>query len=217
MHYWLDAVFPLNAKKVQICEIMSGRFAVKIQQCVKSPAIFGNFFRLLKFLQFSTNCLMLGRLNARNQRLGRSFFRAVQRLAQTSSWCNATANDGDLKYRARQNYTSFILEINPKARNIKKPVNIYCSKRAVIASSSLTLLYYKTLVFEGSLNLELLNFMFSLRFNAKFSRIVHIKKCIALGFTLAQKASFCKLEINDLLSLAIFKTISKKEYGFYQF
>ena len=28
-------VFPLNTKKVQICEIMSGGFAVKIQQCVK--------------------------------------------------------------------------------------------------------------------------------------------------------------------------------------
>ena len=28
-------VFPLNAKKVQICEIMSNGFAVKIQQCIK--------------------------------------------------------------------------------------------------------------------------------------------------------------------------------------
>ena len=37
---------------------MSGGFAVKIQQCVKSPAVFDNFFCLLKFLQFSTNCLM---------------------------------------------------------------------------------------------------------------------------------------------------------------
>ena len=46
-------VFPLNAKKVRICEIMSGRFAVKIQQVrKKSPAVFGNFFILLKFLQF---------------------------------------------------------------------------------------------------------------------------------------------------------------------
>ena len=54
-------VFPLNAKKVRICEIMSGGFAVKIQQCVKSPAVFGNFFCLLKFLLFSTNCLMRGR------------------------------------------------------------------------------------------------------------------------------------------------------------
>ena len=57
----LNAVFPLNAKKVRICEMMSGGFAVKIQQCVKSPAVFDNFFRLLKFLQFSTNCLMRGR------------------------------------------------------------------------------------------------------------------------------------------------------------
>ena len=31
----LCPVFPLNAKKVRICEIMSGGFAVKIQQCVK--------------------------------------------------------------------------------------------------------------------------------------------------------------------------------------
>ena len=29
-------VFPLNAKKVRICEIMSGGFAVKIQQIVKN-------------------------------------------------------------------------------------------------------------------------------------------------------------------------------------
>ena len=29
------SVFPLNAKKVRICEIMSGGFAVKIQRCVK--------------------------------------------------------------------------------------------------------------------------------------------------------------------------------------
>ena len=28
-------VFPLNAKKERICEIMSGGFAVKIQQCIK--------------------------------------------------------------------------------------------------------------------------------------------------------------------------------------
>ena len=55
------SVFPLKAKKVRIFEIMSGGFAVKIQQCVKSPAVFGNFFRLLKLLQFSTNCLMRGR------------------------------------------------------------------------------------------------------------------------------------------------------------
>ena len=33
-------LFPLNVKKVQICEIMSGRLTVKIQQCVK---IFGGF------------------------------------------------------------------------------------------------------------------------------------------------------------------------------
>ena len=51
-------MFPLNAKKVRICEIMFGRFAVKIQQCVKGLAVFGNIFRLLKLLQFSTNCLM---------------------------------------------------------------------------------------------------------------------------------------------------------------
>ena len=31
----LRAVFPLNAKKVRICEIMSGGFAIIIQQCVK--------------------------------------------------------------------------------------------------------------------------------------------------------------------------------------
>ena len=43
----------LMSPKVQICEIMSGGFAVKIQQCVKkSPAVFGNFFILLKYLQF---------------------------------------------------------------------------------------------------------------------------------------------------------------------
>ena len=47
-------VFPLNAKKVRICEIVSGGFAVKIHKCVKNvPAVFGNFFALLKFLQFS--------------------------------------------------------------------------------------------------------------------------------------------------------------------
>ena len=36
----LKAVFPLNAKKVRICEIMSGGFAVKIQQCVKKSGGF---------------------------------------------------------------------------------------------------------------------------------------------------------------------------------
>ena len=51
---------PFKHEKVQICKIMFGRFAVKIQQCIKSQAVFGNFFRLLKFLQFSTNCLMRG-------------------------------------------------------------------------------------------------------------------------------------------------------------
>ena len=35
LRFCLCAVFPLNAKKVQICEIMSSGFAVKIQQCVK--------------------------------------------------------------------------------------------------------------------------------------------------------------------------------------
>ena len=41
-------MFSLNAKKVQICEIMSGEFAVKVQLCVKkSTAVFGNFFLLL--------------------------------------------------------------------------------------------------------------------------------------------------------------------------
>ena len=54
--------------------------------------------------------------------------------------------------------------------------------------------------------------MFSLCYNANINRIVEIKKRIALCFTLAQKTSFCKLEINDLLSLA--KTKSEKEYGF---
>ena len=33
-------LFPLNAKKVRICEIMSGGFAVKIQQCVKKSGYF---------------------------------------------------------------------------------------------------------------------------------------------------------------------------------
>ena len=32
----MSAVFPLNAEKVRICEIMSGGFAVEIQQCVKN-------------------------------------------------------------------------------------------------------------------------------------------------------------------------------------
>ena len=32
---YCGSVFSLNAKKVRICEIMSGGFAVKIQQCVK--------------------------------------------------------------------------------------------------------------------------------------------------------------------------------------
>ena len=35
-NYVRQPVFPLNAKKVRICEIMSGGFAVKIQQCVKN-------------------------------------------------------------------------------------------------------------------------------------------------------------------------------------
>ena len=94
-------MFPLNAKKVRICEIMSGGFAVKIQQCVKkSPAVFGNFFILLKFLQFcQENLNQL--LNAwetvkRNPSEDRCFFRAVQRLTQTSHGCDATASDGDL-------------------------------------------------------------------------------------------------------------------------
>ena len=41
---------PLNAKKVQIYEIMSGGFAVKNSTVRKKyPAVFGNFFTLLKF------------------------------------------------------------------------------------------------------------------------------------------------------------------------
>ena len=36
----LKAAFPLNAKKVRICEIISGGFTVKIQQCVKKSCSF---------------------------------------------------------------------------------------------------------------------------------------------------------------------------------
>ena len=36
----LLALFPLIAKKMRICEIMSGGFAVKIQQCVKKSGGF---------------------------------------------------------------------------------------------------------------------------------------------------------------------------------
>ena len=49
---WHTAVFPLNANKLRICEIMSGGFAVKIQQSIKKFGGFGNFLTLLKFLQF---------------------------------------------------------------------------------------------------------------------------------------------------------------------
>ena len=62
----LTSAFPINAKKVRICEIMSGGFAVKNQQCVKkSPAVFDNFqfekiFAILQ-AKSSTICLMRGR------------------------------------------------------------------------------------------------------------------------------------------------------------
>ena len=48
-------------------------------------------------------------------RLDSRFFRAMQRLGY-----DATASDGDLKYRTCRNQTSFLSQINPKATNKKQ-------------------------------------------------------------------------------------------------
>ena len=82
----LEAAFHLNAKKLRICEIMSGGFTVKIQQCVKNVRRF-----LVTFLLCYNFCNLASKIfnqlfkaweiMNRNKRLDRSFFKAVQRLA----------------------------------------------------------------------------------------------------------------------------------------
>ena len=48
-------MFPLNAKKVRICDKMSGGIALKIYQCEKFSAVFCNFFPQKLFLIFLQN------------------------------------------------------------------------------------------------------------------------------------------------------------------
>ena len=62
----LEAAFHLNAKKLRICEIMSGGFTVKIQQCVKNVRRFLVTFLFVKIfaiwlVKSLTNCLKRGR------------------------------------------------------------------------------------------------------------------------------------------------------------
>ena len=62
----LEAAFTLNAKKVRICEIMSGGFTVKIQQCVKKSGSFWYLYLFVKIftiwlVKSLTNCLKRGR------------------------------------------------------------------------------------------------------------------------------------------------------------
>ena len=81
----------------------------------KCPAVFGNFFTLLKFLQFcyqnlqpTVKCVVD---SEKNPSYDKRFFRAVQRIAQTSRGCDATASEGNLKYRARHCHIFFLLQI----------------------------------------------------------------------------------------------------------
>ena len=74
-------MFPLNAKKVQICKIMFHGFAVKIQQCVKKVGSF-RFVKIFAIwlAKSLTNCLMHGRQYIRIKGWTDAFFRAVQCL-----------------------------------------------------------------------------------------------------------------------------------------
>ena len=55
----------------------------------------------------------------RDTSLDRRFFRAMQRLTQIPRSRDATASDGDLKYRARHCHTLFVLQISSQAINLK--------------------------------------------------------------------------------------------------
>ena len=157
----LNSVFLLNAKKVRIFKIMSGGYAVKIQQCVKkNPAVFGNF-QFLKIFAISqaksaTNCLMRGRQRKKVQVRTDAFLEQCNVSTQTSRGCDARAGYGDLKYGARHCHTFFVLQISSQAINLKinffsliLPADFDLSQRALVASSFYNSVLIQDIIFRG--------------------------------------------------------------------